>query len=217
MLKKIKNLIIKYRKPIILFVFFVVFLFILYDVFNEEIISYDNWAHDILVNNLRSDFLTMIMTIITNFGSVFVLVPLALLIFLLSKNKSKGISVSLNLVMITIINVVLKFIIQRPRPSGFNIINESGYSFPSGHSMVSTAFYGFLIYLVYKNVKNVKLKWFLYIIIFLLIIFICVSRIYLGVHYASDVIGGFCISISYLMVFVMVIPRFLKIVDEKSK
>lgn len=217
MLKKIKNLIIKYRKPIILFVFFVMFLLILHDVFTEEIISYDNWAHDILVNNLRSDFLTMIMTIITNFGSAFVLVPLALLIFLLSKNKSKGISASLNLVMITIINVVLKFIIQRPRPSGFNIINESGYSFPSGHSMVSTAFYGFLIYLVNKNVKNVKLKWFLYIILFLLIILICVSRIYLGVHYASDVIGGFCISISYLMVFVMVIPKFLKIVDEESK
>lgn len=216
MFKKISNLFVRYRKPIILFVFFVIFLLILNDIFSEEIISYDEWAHNVLVKNLRSDWLTMIMTIITDFGSGVVLVPLSLLIFLLSKNKSKGICASLNLIIITIINMILKFIIQRPRPSGFNIIYESGYSFPSGHSMVSTAFYGFLIYLVYKNIKNKKLKVFLCALLFFLIIMICISRIYLGVHYASDVIGGFCISISYLMVFIMIAPKFLNIIDKES-
>ena len=216
MLRKINKLLKKYMKPLILFLFLIFFLIILNDIFSKEIIAYDAWAHNVLVENLRSDFLTMIMTIITDFGSGLVLVTLALLFILFSKNKKKGMCVSLNLIIITIINLILKFIIQRPRPSGFNIINESGYSFPSGHSMISTAFYGFLIYLVYKNIKNKMLRVVLIILLFFLIIMICISRIYLGVHYASDVIGGFCISISYLMVFIMIVPKFLDIIDKES-
>jgi len=93
----------------------------------------------------------------------------------------------------------------RPRPTEYRIIDESGYSFPSGHSMVSMAFYGFLIYLVYKKVENKYVKWLLCTLLSILILLIGVSRIYLGVHYASDVIGGFCFSIVYLIVFVRVI------------
>ena len=214
MLKRVNELFTRYRKLVMFFFFLVIFFLVLNDVFDKEIISYDVWAHDVLVKNLRSDFLTMVMTIITDFGSALALVVLSLSFFLFSKNKKKGICVSLNLIIITVINLILKFMIQRPRPSGFNIINESGYSFPSGHSMVSTAFYGFIIYLVYKNVKNKWLKITLMISLFLLIIMICISRIYLGVHYASDVIGGFCISVSYLMIFIMIVPRFLDIIDK---
>ena len=94
---------------------------------------------------------------------------------------------------------------QRPRPIEFRIIDENGYSFPSGHSMVSAAFYGFLIYLIYKNIKNKYLKWGLITILSLLIIFIGISRIYLGVHYTSDVLAGFLISISYLIIFTSLI------------
>ena len=89
----------------------------------------------------------------------------------------------------------------------FRIIDESGYSFPSGHSIVSMAFYGFLIYLIYKNIQNKYLKWILCIILSILIILIGISRIYLGVHYASDVIGGFCFSIGYLVIFTKIIKK----------
>lgn len=215
MIKKLKDLFIKYRKLIVLFISLIIFILIARDIFQKEIINYDVWAHDVLVENLRSDFLTMIMKIITDFGSAFVLIPLTMLMFLFSKHK--GISTGLNLILITIINTILKFIVQRPRPSGFNIIIETGFSFPSGHSMVSTAFYGFLIYLAYKNIKNKKLKALICTSLFCLIILICISRIYLGVHYASDVIGGFFIAMAYLMLFVMIIPRFLKIIDDNSK
>ncbi len=71
--------------------------------------------------------------------------------------------------------------------------------------MVSMAFYGFIMYLIYKNVKSKKLKWSLVLSLGILIILIGISRIYLGVHYASDVVGGFCISISYLMLYISVI------------
>ena len=68
--------------------------------------------------------------------------------------------------------------------------------------MVSMAFYGYLIYLVYKNIKNKYLKWILIVVLSILIILIGISRIYLGVHYTSDVLGGYLLSVSYLVLFI---------------
>ena len=120
------------------------------------------------------------------------------------KNKKIGIQIWANLGISTLLNQMLKYIVQRPRPTEFRIIEESGYSFPSGHSMVSAAFYGFIIYLIYKNIKNKYIKWSLMSILSILIILIGTSRIYLGVHYTSDVLAGFLISISYLIIFTSV-------------
>lgn len=114
------------------------------------------------------------------------------------------------LIIITIINQTLKFILQRPRPTEYRIIDETGYSFPSGHSMLSMAFYVFIIYLIYKNVKNKYLKITLITILSLLILMIDISRIYLGVHYTSDVCAGFLISASYLIIYI-------NISNKKSK
>ena len=99
------------------------------------------------------------------------------------------------------LNLMLKNIVERPRPIGYRLIDETGYSFPSGHSMISAAFYGLIIYFIWKNVKNKKLKYISCALLGLLIAFIGISRIYLGVHYASDVLGGFIISIAYLIIF----------------
>lgn len=182
-----------------------IFLVILRDIFTYEITNYDIWFHDVLINNYESDLTTSIMIFITTFGSGIVLVLISCYLFI--KNRKIGIYSLTNLIMIFILNTIVKFIVQRPRPSGYNMIVESGYSFPSGHSMVSTAFYGFIIYLIYKYLKSNKLKLIYISILFLLIIFICISRIYLGVHYASDVLGGFFFSIMYLMIFIMCINK----------
>ena len=111
--------------------------------------------------------------------------------------------------VITILNQILKRILQRPRPTEYRIVEETGYSFPSGHSMVSMAFYGYLIYLIYKYVKNKYLKWTLITLLSFLIVSIGISRIYLGVHYTSDVLGGFLISISYLVIYISAVNKFL--------
>lgn len=140
-------------------------------------------------------------------GGAICLIVIAILLFVIIKNRKIGIAIIANLGIVTILNQLLKRILQRPRPEEFRIINESGYSFPSGHSMVSMAFYGFLIYLIYKNVKNKYIKWILITVLGLLIISIGISRIYLGVHYTSDVLAGFLGAISYLIVYISIMNK----------
>lgn len=203
-----KEKINKNKKIIIFTISLLIFFLILIDVFRFEVTKYDNWAYKVFVENLRSDSMTSVMKIITEFGNVFIMLLIIFILFF--KDKKESLYASINMCLIFIINYIVKIIIQRPRPSGYNLINESNFSFPSGHSMVSTAFYGFLIYLVYKKIKGKKLKYSLITLLFLLIIFICISRIYLGVHYFSDTLAGFFLSLSYLMVFVSVISKYSK-------
>ena len=202
MLKRIKEVFIKNYKWIICFICLILFLALAEDVFNNEIMNGDVIGYKIISTYLIRDSLTPIFKIITWFGSATCLILLALILFFTIKNKKVGLLISANLIIITILNQALKIIVQRPRPTEYRIINEAGYSFPSGHSMVSMAFYGFLIYLIYKNIKNKYLKISLIVILSLLIVMIGISRIYLGVHYTSDVCAGFLVSLSYLIIYI---------------
>ena len=98
------------------------------------------------------------------------------------------------------LNYILKLIFSRTRPIDINIITETGYSFPSGHAMISLAIYGFLAYLLWKS--DYKYKKIGVSLLVLLIVLIGISRIYLGVHYTSDVIAGFIVSLGYLLLFI---------------
>ena len=92
------------------------------------------------------------------------------------------------------------------------LIDEYGYSFPSGHAMVSMAFYGLFIYILFHVKINKYFKYILSFIIFIMIMLVGISRIYLHVHYFSDVIAGFAVSVIYLIVF----TRFMKIVTNEG-
>ncbi len=208
MKEKTKEFMKKNLKWFVLFIALIGFLALAEDVFNKEIMNGDIIGYKIISTFLISDFATPIAKFITNFGGAIFLITLTVILFILIKNKKIGLSIFLNLVIITVLNQLLKKILQRPRPTEFRIIEETGYSFPSGHSMVSMAFYGYLIYLIYKYVKNKYVKWGLIVLLSILICSIGVSRIYLGVHYTSDVLGGFLVSISYLVLFISTVNKF---------
>ena len=209
MKEKIKEYIIKNLKWIILFICLVGFLDLAEDVFNKEIMKGDIIGYKIISTFLISDFMTPIAKVITNLGSAVFLIALTIILIIVIKNKKIGLSIFLNLSFVTILNQLLKRILQRPRPNEFRIIEETGYSFPSGHSMVSMAFYGYLIYLIYKYVKNKYIKWGLITLLSILIVSIGTSRIYLGVHYTSDVLGGVLIAVSYLIIYISWVNKFL--------
>ena len=209
MKEKIKEFIEKNLKWIILFLCLVGFLALAEDVFHKEIMNGDIIGYKIISRFLISDFATPIAKFITNFGGAIFLIVLTIVLFILIKNRKIGLSIFSNLVIITVLNQLLKNILQRPRPTEYRIIEETGYSFPSGHSMISMAFYGYLIYLIYKYVKNKYVKWTSIVLLSTLICSIGISRIYLGVHYTSDVLGGFLISISYLVIYISAVNKFL--------
>ena len=209
MKEKTKEFIVKNLKWIILFICLIGFLSLAEDVFHKEIMNGDIIGYKIVSTFLISDFTTSIAKFITHFGGAIFLIVLTITLILLIKNKKIGFSIFLNLTFATILNQLLKRILQRPRPTEFRIVEESGYSFPSGHSMVSMAFYGYLIYLIYKYIENKYIKWISIIMLSILICSIGISRIYLGVHYTSDVLGGFLISISYLIIYISVVNKFL--------
>ena len=204
-----KELIKKNLKWVVLFICLVGFLALAEDVFNKEIMNGDMIGYKLISTFLISDFVTPIAKFITNFGGAIFLSIATVMLFLFIKNKKIGLSIISNIVIITVLNQLLKRILQRPRPTEFRIVEETGYSFPSGHSMVSMAFYGYLIYLIYRYIKNKYVKWTLITLLSILICLIGISRIYLGVHYTSDVLGGFLLSISYLIVYISSIKKLL--------
>jgi len=131
MLQKTKDLITKNMKWIILFISLILFIAIAEDMLEKEIYSIDTITYSFVLNYLRNNALTLILKIITNLASAFFLVTMCILSFLVIKNKRYGMCITLNLALVTAINLILKNIVQRPRPNEFRIIDESGYSFPS--------------------------------------------------------------------------------------
>ena len=198
----------------LLFICLIGFLALAEDVFHQEIMNGDIVGYDIVSKLFKFNVSTPIAKFITNFGGAIFVISLTTILFFVIKDKKIGISIIANLGIVTILNQIIKFIMQRPRPTEFRIIEETGYSFPSGHSMVSLAFYGYLVYLIYKYINNKHLKRTLIIILSILICVIGVSRIYLGVHYTSDVLGGFLISLAYLIIYIELVNKF---VLEKDK
>lgn len=204
---KAKDFTKKNLKWIISFICLIIILVLAEDVLEKEIMQGDIIGYNIVSKYLISDFTIPLAKGITKLGGAVFLILLSTILLIVLKNKKIGLCIWGNLGISTILNQILKHIFQRPRPTEYRIINETGYSFPSGHSMVSMAFYGFLIYLIYKNVKNQYLKWGLITLLSILIALIGLSRIYLGVHYTSDVLAGFLVSVSYLIIFTHFLPR----------
>lgn len=199
----------KYIKYIIVLLCLVLFSIITYYVTLGKSIGIDDAIYNYIDNNIINDNLTNILKVVTNITSPIVVIITSIILIIFIKNNKIKISLAINLFGITLINNLLKVIIARPRPNINRLVSETGYSFPSGHSVTSMVFYGYLIYLVYKYINNKKIKIILMIFLGLLIPIIGFSRVYLGVHYTSDVIGGFLLGVVYLILFIDISNKYI--------
>jgi len=180
------------KKYIIITILLIVFLLLTILVLTGSMKSFDSSIYNFLIN-LRSKPMDTFMKTITKFGNTMsVIIILAIFVFILKKDD--GYLLVMNTICVVSANQVLKHIIRRPRPNHLRLVKEKGFSFPSGHSMVSIALYGILIYIVNKNIKNKPLRITLTIILSILILLIGLSRIYVGVHYPSDVLSGYILA-----------------------
>ena len=199
----------KYLKWIICFIFFSIFITLGILVLTKNDIYIDSVVYS-FISKYISNNLTIIFKSLTNIASTLIVILIIIFTFLFFKNKKYGIYMSLNLLIITILQFVLKTIFSRTRPVDINLIEETGYSYPSGHSLTAMALYGFIIYLIYKSNLNKKSK-IIYIILFSSFIFIVgLSRIYLGVHFLTDVVGAFSFALAYLIIYITIIKDRLK-------
>lgn len=176
--------------------------------------GFDNFVYQ-HINSIRSDFLTNVLIGITELGGVIGLFVILLItdIILYKKNRVReATAITLNLIISTFVYVILKNIFQRERPVTGNIlIDEVGFSFPSGHTTNNVAFYALAIYLVCINVKNKTARNVCCGIFAVIPILIAFSRIYLRVHYPTDIIAGFCLGIVLTILFVSFIYPKIKV------
>lgn len=155
---------------------------------------------------------TKLMLVITFFGSVYFLLAayLFLIIYFLLSKKTRRLSLDVAAVGIssTIILFSLKDIFHRHRPLDPLVQSVNGFSFPSGHSFCSFTFFGLLIYILWSYKMNPVVRWIITIFLFFAACAIALSRVYLHVHYGSDVVAGFCLCIVWLGISFWVMKKY---------
>ena len=200
----------KYVKYILLFGCLLLFGILSYSVYNNNEIISDGVIYNYIYDNIVDDNMTYFFKLITNIGDTICIVSITVISLFIFRDKKINISIIVNLVLVTILSNFLKLFFQRPRPNFNALVIENTYSFPSGHSMISIVFYGYFIYLIYKFVDNKIIKWLLITLLSIIILFIGFSRVYLGVHYVSDVVGGFVFGIAYLIIYIDIVKKIIK-------
>lgn len=160
------------------------------------------------VYEMRIPGLNIIAELITYLGNWEAIVVIGVLLFAFDQyRKDFGIPVLGLAAATSIINKVVKTIVQRPRPdASMMLIDQGGYSFASGHSITSIAVYGLLVFLLIKHKPNHYKP--LAILCAVLAVVIGVSRVYVGVHFPSDVIAGWCEGIALLAIGLVILDKF---------
>lgn len=195
------------KKSIIgVIIFLCLFIFMAIGVHYNIFYNLDIEAHKLISTIPISGFWKMVTTMAS---PIFILLALVIIVIVIS-NKKYGLLLFVNTIFIFLLNQGLKLIFLRERPFDLMITYEYGYSFPSGHTMMGIAFYGFIIYIIWQMNLSIKMKKIFTVLLIVLMILICLSRVYLGVHYLSDVLAGIFISLAYLIVFIKGVKKYVK-------
>ncbi|GIP27509.1 phosphatidylglycerophosphatase B [Paenibacillus sp. J23TS9] len=164
------------------------------------------------VQGLETNWLTSVMKFFTFIGSSLMATILSVLAFLflmvVMKHRRELIMFLVAVGGSEIWNVVLKNIIHRARPNTHRLIEISGYSFPSGHSMAAFSLYGAITFLLWRHIPSFAGRVVMIIVGVVLTLLIGISRIYLGVHYPSDVFGGYLASATWLMISIALFEKY---------
>lgn len=161
------------------------------------------------VIGVRSDWLTPIMKAITYMGN-WQTITVNCIILLLFRNTrlAYGVPLSIGSLFVSLANKGIKALVLRPRPDeAMFLIEQGGWSFPSGHAITSMFFFGMLIWLIRRNVVNLRLANILTALFAIPMILIGVSRVYLGVHYPTDVLAGWSLGLLIIIVMSTIIKR----------
>jgi membrane-associated phospholipid phosphatase len=205
----------------------ILFSFLVKQIFIDKQEQFDHNVFQWLEDHVNP-FNTAFMQAVTFLGTHTFLIPANLLLtcyfLFIRRHKWYSIKVAAIALSSTAMMFLLKNIFSRQRPLAPLLKPALGYSFPSGHSLMSFAFYGLLIYLSYKYIENLFVRWLLILLLGSLILLIGLSRIYLRVHYASDVLAGFSMGIAWLVFSIWTLNRMEKygkkkiepVVEEKA-
>ena len=196
----------------------VAFIFIARRVFQGHTHDFDEKAFSFISVHV-SNINTSIMEFFTFLGTHTFLIPANLLLtawfLFIQKRRWNSIKIPAVALSSLLLMFLLKLIFHRERPLTPLLQAARGFSFPSGHALMSVTFYGLLIYIAWQNIKQLWLKWVLSIILVLLIFTIGLSRIYLRVHYASDVLAGFWVGIVWLLLSLWILNMIEKYSSKK--
>ena len=168
----------------------------------EQLVTLDSSVQTAIRGDLP-ETLTLIFREITRLIDLPIVISWAIIliaIFYLKKWKTESLLVAGNLGLAGILIVSLKHLYQRPRPDILHLVEEKGFSFPSGHSLAVTLLIGSLIIILGQRVKNTTIKLALQGLLGLYLISVLVSRVYLGVHYPSDVLASLCVGLGVLFI-----------------
>lgn len=161
--------------------------------------------------SIRVEWLTFVMLVITYMGNTFMvccLTFLSAISFYIHKHTARIFPFLVSVAGSSVTVFILKNIINRPRPIGALIL-ETDSSFPSYHATAAVALYGFLLYTIWKFDKHILKKPFV-VFLFTLIFLIGLSRLYLGVHYLSDILAGYLIGLIWLLISIKIHKRILR-------
>jgi len=181
----------------------IVFAFIANEIVLQNEKALDDWGFS-KVKPLVSPGMTSFMKFMTFFGYWYFVMPAFLILIawflIFKKNTNLSMDVTAIGITSTALLFTVKHIFRRERPADPLLHSVSGFSFPSGHSFFAFTFFGLLIYIVADLKMPRSRKWILSIFFFLFACLVAISRVYLRVHYTSDIIGGFLLSILWLSI-----------------
>ena len=168
----------------------------------EMLVGFDQPIQTVIRGDLPN-YLTILFRAITHLIDIPVIITWVLLvafIFYRKQWKMESFLMLGNLTLAGLLIVTFKNIYQRPRPEILHLVEEKGFSFPSGHSLAVTIMVGTLIVIFSQRIKNQLWKRIIQILLGFYLLSVLVSRVYLGVHYPSDVLASLCVGLGLLFI-----------------